>query len=259
MKIISITTLSLSFFIYGCSDKNHQTTSNTKPASIEITHHNDVGSDKKSSLSADHNSISGIKIGDSINRIDLVFGVDTSHEKWFDHCEKNKSCDPSMSGISFSSFSLDKAHEYHLLHLYVAKNSQNKIVYLSCYPLLGFDEKYYMNDGSAGEMFFYINPTPCRLGNFKFFSPITRNSSFSPNELGLIKQLGEPSHILSYREVKDNFYIRDQMDSKRSTRLLDYGNLKIYSDRDRLVGFTIISEELLNSIEITIANEKIKK
>jgi hypothetical protein len=230
-KIFLYTTLLISFHLTGCGDKAAQP-NDTKSIKIEITAPNETKSDPKSKdKSKGLNVISGIKIGDPINRIDIVFGIDTSTEKW----------EEITPGI-YNLFIIREFYgERNTLHIHIFKNKANTIKAIAC-GLRFPDQTHYGNGGTVGEIFFTMNRSKCDGEIVKLFSPV-----FSPqsilSETNINQNFGEPLNVKKL-EPKPFFLT---FPKEEEMKILEYKNTFLYTHLDRVLGMAIFDDDFKKS------------
>lgn len=227
-KFFLLITLLISFHLTGCDEKSSQP-NDTKSIKIEITAPNEEKSITKSKdINKGINAISGIKIGDPINRIDIVFGIDTLSEKWH---QITPEIYHLLTGGKFD----DKYYDIHIF-----KNNENKIKAIAC-GLMFTDLKLFENGGVTGEAFFSMNRSKCDGEIVKLFSPIVSSQSIF-HDKSITQIFGEP---LSVKQLEPNpFYINIGVPDKEKVRRLEYQNTIFYNYLDRVHGMAIFDDDI---------------
>jgi hypothetical protein len=227
-KIFLLITALISFNITGCGDKSSQP-NDTKSIKIEITTPNEAKSVSKSKdIHKGINAISGIKIGDPINRIDIVFGIDTSTEKW----------EELIPGI-YNLFIIRRfAGERDDLYIHILKSKANTIKAIACglpFP----DKTHYGNGGAVGEIFFTMNRSKCDGEIVKLFSPV-----FSPqsmlSETNVNQNFGDPLNVKKLQPKP--FFL--SFPNEEEMKILEYKNTFLYTHLDRVLGLAIFDDEI---------------
>lgn len=210
----------------GCGEKSSPP-NDSKSVKIEITVPNESkGEPKSKETSKGLKEIGGIRLGDPINRIDIVFGIDTSAEKWHEFT-------PGIYHLITSGKFDDELYEIHII-----KNRENKIKAIAC-GLMIPGRRLYDNGGAAGEVFFTMNRSKCDGGIVKLFSPIFSSQSMF-SETNASQNFGEP---LSVKKLEPKpFYIGFPDEEKM--RRLEYQNTILYTHLDRVLGMAIFDNDI---------------
>jgi hypothetical protein len=212
--------------LIGCGDKSSPP-NESKSLKIEITAPNESRDEPKSKgTSKGLNAIGGIKAGDPINRIDIVFGIDTLSEKWHEF----------TPGI----YHLLTTREFdgELYEIHIIKNKENKIKAIAC-GLMTPGRRLYEMGGAAGEAFFAMNRSKCDGEIVKLFSPVFSSQLFS-HDKNVTQNFGEP---LTVKQLKPKpFYIGFPDEEKM--RRLEYQNTFLYTHLDRVHGMAIFDDDI---------------
>ena len=218
--------LPISFCLTGCSDKLSQP-NDSKSVKIEITVPNESkGEPKSKDTIKGLSAIGSIKVGDPINRIDIIFGINTSIEKWEEFT-------PVIYHLLIFKEIDDKYYEIH-----INSNKENTIKAIAC-GLYTPSKQLYANGGAAGEVFFALNRSMCDGEIVKLFSPVfSTQSIFSDTNINKI--WGDP---LKVKKLKPNpFALSTNMEEE--IRILEYQNTFLYTHLDRVIGMAIFDDDI---------------
>jgi hypothetical protein len=201
----------------------------TKSIKASITTSNEVKSESKkiSGLTA----IGGIKIGDPINRLDIVFGIDTG-DRWREFTQ----------GIyQLTDFGWTDNHlSRHSADVQIFKGKNNTIKAIVCSLRYDRDSSMLFSSGGAvGEGVFYTNPSKCDGDIVKLFSPIYTSPSL-PGYETVSKILGNP---LSVNKMGENRPFEISFRAPEIRRL-EYKNTYLYTQFDRVIGMAIFDDEV---------------
>ncbi len=252
-KIFWYSALLIPFCLIGCGDKAPQP-NDTKSIKIEITAPNEAKIEPKSKdKSKELNAISGIKIEDPIDRIDLILGVNASDPINWDDLSSEYKAVRDFKRVYFSLGVGGEKGRKSITEFIAIKSKTGKISAFSC-VLLFFDHSDHQEaNGDLGEVYFYsINPSPCQSGKIRLYKPIFGEAFGEVSgvkESNIQQLLGDPEQTRKIGEADALLLGRGKMESflnhhTKSIRKIKYGNSYIYVLRDRVIGMAIFDNDI---------------
>jgi hypothetical protein len=175
-------------------------------------------------------AISGLRLGDSISKINVVLSCDAIDGNW------KKSTTQSNSEYEYLSCSDEKIEDITLRPTFrIAKTKDNKIKAISCRLML-INESTVITRNSA---YFKLNHSACNTQSFGLLSPIFESST----ELDSVSKILGKNPKIEKLDVFDPF--ADFLDNEKVMRL-EYDGINIYSMRDKVVGIELLDTEAKN-------------
>lgn len=237
------------FCLAGCGEKAPQM-NDTKSIKTEIIASNEVKSDsKRKNNNNGLNEVGRIKIGDPIDRIDIILGINASDPiNWIDlSLEYN-----AIKDFERGFFPLRGEREAKSATQFIAiKSKTGKIRAISCHLRFFDDSEHQYLNGEMGEVYFYsINPSPCHSGKIRLYKPIFGEAfgeAFGVKESNIQQLLGDPEETKKIGEADALLLGWGLMGTysnhhTKSIRKIKYGNSYIYVFKDRVIGIVVFDE-----------------
>lgn len=176
-------------------------------------------------------AISGLRLGDSISKINVVLSCDAIDGNW------KKSITQSNSEYEYLSCSDEKIEDITLRPTFrIAKTKDNKIKAISCFLML-IDERTVITRNAA---YFKLNPSACNTHSFGLLSPIFETSMGFDSVSEILGKNPKIEKLDAYDPFAD-FIFND-----KKVMRLEYDGINIYSMSDKVVGIELLDKEAKN-------------
>jgi len=210
--------------IVACEKTDREDQSN-KLIKIEINQSSNRDSLKKKG----YLDIAGLRPGDTITKINVVLGCDTTDSKWNKFFQDN-------SDFEYLSCQYTKIEDlYFQPKFLIVKTKENKIKSISC--ILNMIDSNNIN--KVNEAYFGFYQDACSTDSFGLLSSMFGSSQTSTT---VSKILGEPLKMTALGDF--NLFV-DFLFTKDVTKI-EYEGLNIYTLRDKVVGIEVLDNEFKN-------------